>query len=147
MTDPGNQFQYDIRISVRVRYLAEQSDPAAQIYRHAYTVQITNTGTIGAQLISRHWIIQGESDQAQEVRGLGVVGHQPLLKPGQRFEYTSSSQIPSPTGRMQGSYFFVAEDGTRFDVPIPPFELNARTDGPEAARTPDTDPPAGRTLH
>lgn len=147
MTDPGKKFQYDIRISVRARYLADQSDPAARIYRHAYTVQITNTGTIGAQLISRHWIIQGDSDEAQEVRGLGVVGHQPLLKPGQRFEYTSSSQIPSATGRMVGSYFFVAEDGTRFDVPIPAFELTARTDGKDSGADPEHEPPPGRTLH
>jgi ApaG protein len=148
VTDPSKKPQYDIRVSVRARYLPEQSDPPAQVYRHAYTVTITNTGSVGAQLISRHWIIEGESGEAQEVKGLGVVGHQPLLKPGQGFEYTSASQIPTPDGRMQGSYFFVAEDGTRFDVPVEPFRLSARL--------PDDDAdgggqgrglPSGRTLH
>jgi ApaG protein len=139
VTDPGKTPKYDIRISVRARYLPEQSDPAAQVYRHAYTVQITNTGRVGAQLISRHWIIENGASQAQEVKGLGVVGHQPLLKPGQSFEYSSASQIATPSGRMHGSFFFVAEDGTRFDVPIAAFSLSIMD--PEGER------PEGQTLH
>ncbi len=139
MTDPGKTPKYDIRILVRARYLPEQSDPSAQVYRHAYTVQITNTGRISVQLISRHWIIESGAMQAQEVKGLGVVGHQPLLKPGQSFEYSSASQIPTPSGRMHGSYFFVAEDGTRFDVPIPAFSLSIMDLGTERS--------GGQTLH
>ena len=139
MTNTGNKSQYPGRVTVRARYLPEQSDPSAQVYRHAYTVTITNTGSIGAQLVSRHWIIESGQAQAQEVTGLGVVGHQPLLKPGQSFEYSSASQIPTPAGRMHGSYFFVAEDGTRFDVPIPAFTLSVMN--------PAEDTPSGRTLH
>lgn len=150
MTDPGKKPQYDIRVSVRARYLPEQSDPATQVFRHAYTVEIANRGAVAAQLISRHWIIAGETGEAQEVKGLGVVGHQPLLKPGQAFEYTSASQIPSPNGLMQGSFFFVAEDGTRFDVPIAPFRLSADSTDPTDAASKQTGPHGhspGRTLH
>ena len=119
MTDKRYQF----RIEVQAVYLPEQSKPDDAQYAFAYTVRITNTGSVAAQLISRHWIIRDESDRVIEVKGLGVVGQQPLLEPGARFEYTSGSQIATPTGSMRGSYFFVAEDGHRFEVPIEEFAL------------------------
>ncbi|HLS56655.1 MAG TPA: Co2+/Mg2+ efflux protein ApaG [Zeimonas sp.] len=120
MTDKRYQF----RIEVQAVYLPEQSKPDDAQYSFAYTVRITNTGNAPAQLISRHWVIRDESGRTKEVKGLGVVGHQPLLKPGERFEYTSGSQIATPTGAMHGSYFFVAEDGHRFEVPIEEFALS-----------------------
>jgi ApaG protein len=90
----------------------------------AYTIVIINMGTVPAQLISRHWIIADGSGGVQEVRGLGVVGEQPLLKPGDSFEYTSGTAISTPVGSMKGSYQMVAEDGLRFDAPIPEFILS-----------------------
>jgi len=116
--------RYQFRIEVQAVYLPEQSKPDDAQYSFAYTVRITNTGNVPAQLISRHWIIRDESGRTNEVKGLGVVGHQPLLKPGERFEYTSGSQIATPTGAMHGSYFFVAEDGHRFEAPIGEFALS-----------------------
>ena len=115
--------KHDIRIAAESRYLPEQSNPDQGVYAFAYTVTITNAGDVPMQLISRHWIIEDANGRSREVKGLGVVGHQPLLRPGQTFEYTSGSQIETPSGRMHGSYFFVAEDGTRFDAPIAAFEL------------------------
>ena len=115
--------RYQLRISVQTRFLADQSDPSANQYAFAYTVTIVNTGNVAAQLISRHWIIRDEHDEVVEVKGLGVVGQQPLLGPGERFEYTSGSRIATPVGSMQGSYFFVAEDGHRFDQAIDAFTL------------------------
>lgn len=112
-----------LRIAVESRYLPDQSNPEHGIYAFAYTVNITNTGKVAAQLISRHWVIEDANGEVKEVKGLGVVGHQPLLRPGQSFEYTSGSQIETPSGLMHGSYFFVAEDGTRFEAPIAAFQL------------------------
>ncbi len=121
MSDPDKRYQF--RIDVQTAYLPEQSKPDDARYAFAYTVRITNSGNVAAQLISRHWIIRDGSGRMIEVKGLGVVGQQPLLRPGERFEYTSGSQIATPSGEMQGSYFFVAEDGRRFDVEIPQFAL------------------------
>ena len=115
--------KYDIRVASQCRYLGEQSDPQAGIYAFAYTITITNTGAVPSQLISRHWVIEDGNGHTQEVNGLGVVGHQPLIRPGQSFEYSSGSQLETPSGRMRGAYFFVAEDGTRFEAQIPAFEL------------------------
>ena len=114
---------YQFSISVQTRYLPEQSDPSANQYAFAYTITISNTGNVAAQLISRHWIISDENNEVVEVKGLGVVGQQPLLRPGERFEYTSGSRIATPVGTMRGSYFFVADDGHRFDQPIDEFAL------------------------
>jgi ApaG protein len=100
-------------------YLPEQSAPAQGLYSFAYTITIRNTGDVPAQLISRHWIITNELGEIEEVKGLGVIGQQPLLKPGESFEYTSGCRLRTPSGTMQGSYFCVAEDGERFDVEIP----------------------------
>ena len=121
MSDHSYQFE----VSVKTRYLPEQSDPQDERFAFAYTVTITNTGSVPAQLISRHWIIQDDQGRTVEVKGLGVVGHQPLLRPGETFEYTSGSQIATPVGSMHGSYFFVAEDGHRFESPIAEFALAA----------------------
>jgi len=116
--------RYEASVSTQTQYLADQSDPAANRYVFAYTISIRNTGNVTAQLISRHWIITDARNQVQEVRGLGVVGAQPLLKPGERFEYTSGTAIATPVGTMRGSYQMVAEDGTQFDAPIPEFTLS-----------------------
>lgn len=115
---------YDFNISVRTQYLPEKSDPDRTNYVFTYSITIKNTGTIAAQLISRHWVITDANNRVQEVAGLGVVGHQPLLKPGEQFEYTSGTQLATPMGSMAGRYFFVAEDGHRFEMPIPEFVLS-----------------------
>lgn len=116
--------KYEINVIVRTAYLPEQSDEAIDHYVFSYTITIANTGMVAAQLISRHWIIVDGGNDIQEVRGLGVVGEQPLLKPGDSFEYTSGTAISSPVGSMKGSYQMVTEDGLRFDAPIPEFTLS-----------------------
>ncbi len=118
---------YQFRVEVEPKYLPEQSAPEQGLFSFAYTITITNSGEVPAQLISRHWIIANAAGEMEEVKGLGVVGHQPLLKPGESFEYTSGCRLRTPNGTMQGSYFCVAEDGTRFDVEIPPFVLDDGT--------------------
>ncbi|BBO19972.1 MAG: protein ApaG [Rhodocyclaceae bacterium] len=115
--------KYEVSVTAEAQYLAEQSDPQDGRYVFAYNIAIRNTGTIAAQLISRHWIIRDAESHVQEVRGLGVVGHQPLLKPGERFEYTSGCVLTTPVGTMRGSYRMVAEDGTPFEAPVAEFTL------------------------
>lgn len=115
--------KHDIRVTAHTTYLPEQSDAAQGRYVFAYTITITNKGTVAAQLVSRHWVITDADDKVQEVRGLGVIGEQPYLRPGESFEYTSGAAIATPVGTMRGSYQMVAEDGTQFDAPIPPFTL------------------------
>jgi ApaG protein len=115
---------YAVAVSAQTQYLAEQSDEAAGRYVFAYTITLRNTGEVAAQLISRHWIITDAQGLVQEVRGLGVVGAQPLLQPGESFEYTSGAAIATSVGTMKGSYQMVAEDGTRFEAPIPEFTLS-----------------------
>ena len=115
---------YQFTVSVRTQYLADQSDPERANFVFAYTVTIRNTGQIAAQLISRHWVIVDANNRREEVRGLGVVGHQPLLRPGEQFEYTSGTVLATPQGSMHGSYFCVAEDGERFETAIPEFILS-----------------------
>ncbi len=114
---------YRIAVRVRTRYLVDQSAPDDGRYVFAYTITLENTGNIAAQLISRHWIITDADGDVQEVRGLGVVGHQPLLEPGQTFEYTSGCSLTTPVGTMRGSYQMTAEDGVQFDAPIAEFVL------------------------
>lgn len=116
--------RYEITVVPQVSFLAEQSDPAKNQYVFAYTITITNSGDIPAQLISRHWIITDADHKVQEVKGLGVVGQQPLLKPGETFEYTSGASIPTAVGTMRGTYQMRAEDGQTFDAAIPPFTLS-----------------------
>ena len=116
---------HDISVKTRTVYIADQSDPANDRYVFAYTISITNTGSVAAQLISRHWVITDATDKVQEVRGKGVVvGEQPHLRPGESFEYTSGSAIATPVGTMRGSYQMVADDGMKFDVVIPEFTLS-----------------------
>ena len=116
--------RYEIEVVARPAYLADQSDPAKNQYVFAYTITITNTGNVTAQLISRHWVITDGEHRTQEVKGLGVIGQQPVLKPGERFEYTSGASLPTPVGTMRGSYQMVAEDGHSFDAAIPSFTLS-----------------------
>jgi ApaG protein len=115
---------YEMTVTVRTQYLEDQSNPDASQYVFAYAVTIKNTGSVTAQLISRHWLITDANDQVQEVRGLGVVGHQPLLAPGEQFEYTSGTSLATPQGTMRGMYFCVAEDGEQFESKIPEFVLS-----------------------
>ena len=117
--------KYQFRVEVQPQYLPDQSEPAHDLYAFAYTITITNTGDVPAQLISRSWNVNDANGHTERVRGLGVVGHQPLLKPGEAFEYTSGTRLRTPTGTMHGSYFCVAEDGEKFDVDIPMFVLDA----------------------
>jgi ApaG protein len=116
--------KYHISITVNTAYLADQSDPSSDRYVFAYTITIANTGTVATQLISRHWIITDAENVTQEVKGLGVVGEQPLLRPGESFEYTSGTAMATPVGTMRGSYQMVAEDGNKFDAEIPAFTLS-----------------------
>jgi len=115
--------KYHITVTARTDFIADQSDESANRFVFAYTMTIANTGQIAAQLISRHWVIVDAHDKKQEVRGLGVVGEQPLLKPGDSFEYTSGTAISTPVGAMKGSYQMVAEDGSQFEAEIPEFIL------------------------
>ena len=116
--------KYQITVVPQAAYLADQSDPSRNQYAFAYTITVTNTGTVPAQLLSRHWIITDSDHHVQEVKGLGVVGQQPLLKPGESFEYTSGTSLPTAVGTMHGTYQMVAEDGKAFDATIPSFTLS-----------------------
>jgi ApaG protein len=115
--------RYQMRVEVQPSFLPDQSDPSQGVFSFAYTITITNTGEVAAQLISRYWTITDAAGGIEEVNGLGVVGHQPLLGPGQSFQYTSGCRLRTPSGTMHGNYFCVAEDGKRFDVEIAPFLL------------------------
>jgi len=116
--------KYEITVTTQSVFIPEQSDESSDRYVFAYTITIANTGNVAAQLISRHWIITDAENVVQEVRGLGVVGEQPLLKPGERFEYSSGASIATPVGTMRGSYQMVAEDGVRFDANVAEFTLS-----------------------
>lgn len=109
--------------TVAVRHLPEQSDPKSGQHAFAYTVTIRNSGDITAQLIGRHWIISDASGHTDEVRGLAVVGHQPLLKPGESFEYTSWTRLRTSNGTMRGTFFCMTEDAQPFDSPVHEFGL------------------------
>ena len=115
--------KYAFKVSVETAYLQDQSNPDDNQYAFAYTVTIINVGTVAAQLISRHWIITDANNHVQEVKGLGVVGAQPLLQPNQQYEYTSGTLLATPIGSMRGTYQIVAEDGTMFDAIIESFTL------------------------
>ena len=113
-----------IRVQVLSEYAGYRSDPRNNQWFFLYTIEITNEGSETVQLISRHWVITDAEGLVQEVRGLGVVGSQPLLQPGESFEYTSGAAIATAVGTMKGSYQMVAADGTRFEAPIPEFTLS-----------------------
>ena len=116
--------RYAIEVNAVTQYLADQSDEAAGRYVFAYTITLRNSGSVAAQLISRHWVITDAQGRVQEVRGLGVVGEQPLLEPGQSYQYTSGTAIATAVGTMKGAYQMVATDGTRFEATIPEFTLS-----------------------
>ena len=123
--------KYLFSVEVQPQYLPEQSEPEQSLYAFSYTITIRNVGKVSAQLISRHWLICDARGQTEEVKGLGVVGHQPLLKPGQSFQYTSGCRLRTSSGSMHGSFFCVAEDGERFEAPVSLFVLE---DGNPQAR-------------
>ena len=128
--------KYQFRVDVLPRFLAEQSAPEQGLYLFSYTITITNSGEVPAQLISRTWNVNDANGHTEKVKGLGVIGRQPLLKPGEVFEYTSGTRLRTPTGTMHGSFFCVAEDGEKFDTDVPMFVLDALSAGG-----------ASRTLH
>jgi len=116
--------RHQIDISVKTAYVAAQSAPENNRYVFAYTITITNSGSVPAKLLTRHWVITDANEKTQEVRGEGVVGEQPYLIPGMSFEYTSGTILETPVGVMRGSYQMVTDDGTRFDAEIPAFTLS-----------------------
>jgi len=115
--------QYNIRIHVATSYVDDQSEPESDRYVFAYTITISNSGSVAAQLISRHWIITDANGKVQEVNGDGVVGEQPYLNPGEQFRYSSGAVLETPVGAMQGIYRMEADGGIGFDAPIAPFTL------------------------
>ena len=116
--------EYAIDVDVATRFLADQSAPESGRYVFAYTIHIRNSGRLPARLIDRHWIITDANGKVEEVRGEGVVGEQPWLRPGDDFEYTSGAVLETEQGSMRGSYGMLADDGTRFDAPVAPFALS-----------------------
>jgi ApaG protein len=119
-----NNADYDIDVNVATRYLAEESVPAEGRFVFAYTIHIRNRGKVPARLLGRHWIITDANGKVQEVRGEGVIGEQPWLRPGEDFEYTSGAVLETAHGTMRGSYDMLADDGMRFDAPIASFTLS-----------------------
>lgn len=119
----SDETDYNINITVDSQYIEAESNPEANRFVFAYTVRILNQGNIGAKLISRHWIITDANNRTQEVKGKGVIGEQPYLKPGESFEYTSGTMMETPVGSMQGSYQMIANDKNNFDAVIEPFTL------------------------
>ena len=117
------QAQHKIRVDVDTSYLEDQSDPKERRYVFSYTITIRNEGSVPARLLTRHWIITDSNGKVQEVRGEGVVGEQPYLKPGQGFRYSSGAVLETPVGAMEGSYQMVTDDGAQFDAPIAAFRL------------------------
>lgn len=120
----NNDPLYKVKVDVDTAYIDEQSVPDLGRYVFAYTITIQNIGTVPAKLLTRHWIITDSNGKVHEVRGEGVVGEQPHLKPGEGFQYTSGTMIETPVGSMQGSYHMVADNGVQFDAIIPPFTLS-----------------------
>jgi len=117
--------QYYIDVQVETAYVSEHSEPDEDRFVFAYTITLVNRGSVTAQLISRHWFITDADNRTEEVEGEGVVGEQPVLKPGEGFRYTSGAVIETPVGTMHGTYQMVAEDGRAFDATIPRFILSA----------------------
>lgn len=130
---------YQFLVEVAPQFLREQSSPEDDLYVFSYTIRITNTGEMPAQLISRTWNVNDANGVTEKVKGLGVVGQQPFLKPGQAFEYTSGTRLRTPTGTMHGSFFCVAEDGEKFEADVPMFVLDALSG--------ETGTGGARTLH
>jgi ApaG protein len=116
--------RYCVAVEARSLYLADQSDPELARFVFAYTIRLRNEGALGARLLRRHWIITDANGEAEEVRGEGVVGQQPLLAPGEQFEYRSGAVLKTAVGSMRGSYAMQAADGTEFEAPIAAFTLS-----------------------
>ena len=114
----------NIRVDVKTRYIEDQSNPEQNYYVFAYTITIQNKGQQSAQLLTRHWVITDSNEKVQEVRGDGVVGEQPLLKPGEQFVYTSGTMLETAVGTMKGSYQMLADDGSEFDATVDEFVLS-----------------------
>lgn len=112
-----------IRVDVETSYIEEQSNPHDKRFVFSYTITIRNEGQVPARLLTRHWLITDANGKVEEVRGDGVMGEQPYLKPGQGFRYSSGAVIETPVGAMQGTYQMIGDDGERFDAPIPAFRL------------------------
>lgn len=123
MSSTESADRYQIDVQAEAVYVEERSAPQQEKYFFAYTIVIRNVGKTPAKLMSRHWVITDGTGGVQEVRGDGVVGEQPHMRPGQAFQYTSAAVLDTPVGSMHGSYQMVADDGTRFDAPIAPFSL------------------------
>jgi len=115
---------YTIDVEVESRFVPDQSQPTDNRYVFAYTITLRNAGETGAQLMTRHWVIKDANGKVEEVRGDGVVGEQPWMRPGESFEYTSGAVLETAVGTMEGSYSMIADDGTQFDAPIPTFVLS-----------------------
>ncbi len=115
--------QAQLSVTVLPRYLEEHSQPAQNEYAWSYTVTIVNTGTVSAQVVGRHWVITDATGLVEEVRGLALVGHQPLIPPGEKFEYTSWTRLATPLGEMKGTFFCMSEDARWFDTDVPAFAL------------------------
>lgn len=124
----------EFRVKVAPQYRPDQSDPDDGVYGFVYTVTIANVGDVTGQLLTRHWVICDANGHVEEVRGDGVVGHQPVLKPGESFQYTSGTRLRTATGTMHGTYFCETEDGTPFEAAIPMFVLDAGDAGGAAPR-------------
>jgi ApaG protein len=120
-----------IEVTVEPNFMPERSSAEKSQYFWSYTIVITNTGEETVQLRTRHWIITDATGHKQEVRGEGVVGEQPVLAPGERFEYTSGVPLPTASGFMTGRYQMVNESGERFEIDVPTFSL----DNPDSKRT------------
>lgn len=119
----NSQSPYTIDVQVQTQFVPDQSRPDDNRYVFAYTITLRNLGSVGAQLLTRHWIITDANGKTEEVTGEGVVGEQPWMRPGDDFEYTSGAVLETSVGVMTGSYHMLADDGTRFETPIPPFTL------------------------
>ncbi|MBF6629658.1 MAG: Co2+/Mg2+ efflux protein ApaG [Comamonas sp.] len=135
---------YEFQVEAHAQYEPEQSRLQEGVYRFSYTITVTNTGQAAAQLIARHWLITDAQGDQQEVHGLGVIGRQPLLQPGERFVYDSACELRTPAGTMQGRYLCVSEHGETFECDIPPFALDIEATHKAHIPSPLT---ASRTLH
>ena len=134
--------KYQFEVSTTPQYQSDESAPEAGVFHFVYTITVTNSGDVAAHLIARHWLIKDANGKLQEVKGLGVVGHQPLLQPGESFQYQSQCRLATAQGTMEGTYFCVTEDAESFECPIPQFTLDA-TQNPLQ----DDDLSEGRVLH
>ena len=133
ITQGGTQVQaaaeparaHKIRVDVSANYVGEQSKPEEGHYAFSYTITIRNEGQVPARLLTRHWVITDANGKVKEVRGEGVVGEQPVLAPGERFEYTSGVPLPTASGFMTGRYQMVNESGEKFEIDVPTFSLDS----------------------